>query len=58
MLLQVHDELLLEVPRSEVDALAPVVREVMEGAVTLDIPLDVDLKMGNDWESMTAIPRS
>jgi DNA polymerase-1 len=58
MLLQVHDELLLEVPRSEVDALAPVVREVMEGAVTLDIPLDVDLKTGTDWESMTPIPRT
>ena len=57
MLLQVHDELLLEVPRSEVARLAPVVREVMESAVTLDVPLDVDLKTGTDWESMTPIPR-
>ena len=58
MLLQVHDELLLEVPRSEVADLAPVVREVMESAVTLDVPLDVDLKSGTDWESMTPIPRA
>jgi DNA polymerase I-like protein with 3'-5' exonuclease and polymerase domains len=29
----------------------------MEGAVTLDVPLDVDLKTGTDWESMTPIPR-
>jgi DNA polymerase-1 len=55
MLLQVHDELLLEVPRSELSALAPVVREVMEGAVKLDVPLTVDLKSGDDWESLTPI---
>ncbi len=57
MLLSVHDEVLFEVPRSELGGLAPVVREVMEGAMTLDVPLDVDLKTGDDWESMTPIPR-
>ena len=57
MLLQVHDELLLEVPRDGLQALAPIVRELMEGAVSLDVPLDVDLKTGTDWESMTPIPR-
>jgi DNA polymerase-1 len=57
MLLSVHDEVLFEVPRDEVVALAPAVREVMEGAMTLDVPLDVDLKTGDDWESMTPIPR-
>nr|MBA3307534.1 DNA polymerase I [Chloroflexota bacterium] len=58
MLLSVHDEVLFEVPRSELAELAPVVREVMESAMTLDVPLDVDLKSGDDWESMTAIPRA
>ncbi len=57
MLLSVHDEVLFEVPRSELGDLAPVVREVMESAMTLDVPLDVDLKTGDDWESMTPIPR-
>ncbi|MDQ3447640.1 MAG: DNA polymerase I [Chloroflexota bacterium] len=57
MLLSVHDEVLFEVPRSELEGLAPVVREVMEGAMTLDVPLDVDLKTGDDWESMTPILR-
>ena len=57
MLLSVHDEVLLEVPRDDVPALAPVVREVMEGVLKLDVPLDVDLKVGDDWESMTPIPR-
>ena len=56
-LLQVHDELLLEVPRDEVERLVPVLREVMEGALTLDIALTVDIKAGDDWESMTPISR-
>jgi DNA polymerase-1 len=57
MLLSVHDEVLLEVPRELVDDLAPIVRETMESALTLDVPLDVDIKVGDDWESMTPIPR-
>jgi DNA polymerase-1 len=55
MLLQVHDELLLEVPRGEVKATAAIVREEMEGAVKLDVPLTVEMKSGNDWESLTPI---
>ena len=56
-LLQVHDELLLEVPRDEVDRLVPVLRDVMEHALPLDVPLTVDIKVGDDWESMTPISR-
>jgi DNA polymerase-1 len=57
MLLQVHDELLLEVPRDEVDRLVPLLRETMEGALPLTVPLTVDVKVGTDWESMTPISR-
>ena len=57
-LLQVHDELLIEVPRDELERLAPVVREVMEAAMPLDVPLTVDLKHGPDWESMTPLPQA
>jgi len=57
LLLQVHDELLLEVPRGEVERLVPVVRETMEGALVLDVPLTVDVKVGDDWESMTPSAR-
>jgi DNA polymerase I len=56
-LLQVHDELLLEVPRDEVDRLLPVLRDTMEGALPLDVPLTVDVKIGSDWESMAPISR-
>ena len=58
MLLSVHDEVLLEVPRAEVAGLAPIVREVMEGALKLDVPLDVDIKVGTDWESMRPLERA
>jgi DNA polymerase-1 len=57
MLLQVHDELLLEVPKDEVDRLVPLLRETMEGALPLTVPLTVDVKVGTDWESMTPMTR-
>ena len=57
LLLQVHDELLLEVPRDEVDRLVPMVRETMESALPLDVPLTVDIKVGDDWEGMTPLTR-
>jgi DNA polymerase-1 len=52
ILLQVHDELLLEVPKNELETIAFIVREEMEGAVKLDVPLTVDVKTGTDWESL------
>ncbi len=58
LLLQVHDELLLEVPRDEVERLVPAVRETMEEALRLDVPLTVDVKIGADWEAMTPAPRA
>jgi DNA polymerase-1 len=49
MLLQVHDELLFEVPTGEVDRLRALAVEVMESALPLDVPLKVDVKIGDDW---------
>jgi DNA polymerase-1 len=49
MLLQIHDELLLETPREELTNTAKMVRQVMEGVVSLAVPLVVDLKAGNNW---------
>jgi DNA polymerase-1 len=54
MLLQVHDELIFEVPSTEVDATLPVVRRVMEGgaepAVRLAVPLQVDARAAGNWD--------
>lgn len=58
MLLQVHDELLFETPRDEVGRLVPLVREAMETALPLDVPLTVDVKVGDDWESMAPLTRA
>ena len=52
MLLQVHDELVFECPADEVEKTARVVREVMEHAFTLDIPLGVEVRSGRNWEDM------
>ncbi|MDR2767605.1 MAG: DNA polymerase I [Treponema sp.] len=49
MLLQVHDELILECPEAAVEATAALVREEMEGAVTLSIPLRVSVETGRHW---------
>ena len=49
MLLQVHDELLFEAPPDEEKRLEVLAAEVMEGAMTLDVPLKVDVKVGADW---------
>ncbi|RMD58726.1 MAG: DNA polymerase I [Nitrospirae bacterium] len=49
MLLQVHDELLLEVPHKEVDIAKSMLKEEMEGAVQLLVPLKVDISVGKNW---------
>lgn len=54
MLLQVHDELIFEVPENEVEKTIPVVRDVMENAampaVSLSVPLQVDARAAHNWD--------
>jgi DNA polymerase I len=50
MILTVHDELLFEVPRAQAAEVAELVRDVMEHAVTLDVPLTVDVGIGENWK--------
>ncbi|MDP4943755.1 MAG: DNA polymerase, partial [bacterium Ellin6529] len=52
LILQVHDELLLEAPHGEVDRLVPLLIETMEGALALDVPLTVEAKVGPRWDEM------
>ena len=51
LLLQVHDELVLEVPPAELDRVGSMVREHMEGAAQLDVPLVVAIGVGDNWLS-------
>jgi DNA polymerase-1 len=49
MILTVHDELLFETPKDEAEDTAALVREKMEHAVKLDVPLDVDVGIAENW---------
>lgn len=52
MLLQIHDELLFELPAGQVKVFAPWVKKEMEHAVKLSVPLQVDVKAGANWQDM------
>jgi DNA polymerase-1 len=49
MLLQVHDELVFDVHNSELERIKPMIKEEMESAFVLDVPLEVDLGEGQNW---------
>jgi DNA polymerase-1 len=50
MILTVHDELVFEVPKSEADAVATIVRDRMQSAAALKVPLTVDVGIGPNWK--------
>lgn len=52
LILQVHDELVLEAPEAELEETSSLVKDIMEGALHLDAPLKVDLKHGCNWGEM------
>jgi DNA polymerase-1 len=49
MILQVHDELVFDAPEDEIDRLKPIVKQEMEGAIKLDVPVVVDFGVGDNW---------
>jgi DNA polymerase-1 len=49
MILQVHDELVFEVPLGEVTKIEPLVRKIMEGVYSLRVPIKVDINIGGNW---------
>ena len=48
-ILQIHDELIFEVPDNELDKFQKIVKKEMEGAFKLKVPLVVDLQIGKNW---------
>lgn len=50
MLMQVHDELVFEVKESELDSVTTKIRELMEQSMQLDVPLKVDVGIGDNWD--------
>src|SRR5262249_28200520 len=55
LILQVHDELVLEVPDAEIVPVAALVCEVMESAATLDVPLKTEARAGLNWTDMQPV---
>ncbi len=55
LLLQIHDELMVECPESEVTETLALIREVMENAIKLSIPLSTEAKVGKNWAEMTVV---
>lgn len=49
LVLQVHDELLIEAHHAEIDIVKEILREEMEQAASLDVPLEIDMHTGNNW---------
>ncbi len=52
MLVQIHDELLFEVPEAEVAEMESLVTEVMPNAFKLRVPVKIDVKLGKNWAEM------
>jgi DNA polymerase-1 len=52
MLLQVHDELIFEVPEAEREEVQGLVPQIMNTAIELSVPLKVDVKTGTNWGEM------
>ena len=55
MLLQVHDELIFEVPQDELTQTVPLIKGVMESAMKLDVPLVCDARAGDNWGDLKAV---
>jgi DNA polymerase-1 len=58
MLVQVHDELLFEIPPDDLARSQSKIKELMETAIPLRIPVVVDLKVGDNWSEMTPVAKS
>ena len=56
LVLQIHDELMLEVPRKDLPEVAEMVRSAMEGACELQVPLVVELEVGPNWRDVEPWP--
>ena len=50
LILQVHDELILDTPEDEIDKIAKLITDSMMGAANLDVPLEIDIGIGDNWD--------
>lgn len=55
MIMQIHDELVFDVPKVELKEIIEIVRDGMENVLKLDVPIKVDIKIGNNWLDMESV---
>ena len=53
MILQVHDELIFEVPNNEIEVMESILEEIMPYSISLNVPLGIEMKKGNSWGTLS-----
>ena len=48
--MQVHDELIVDTPKKEIDSVIAILTNSMMGAANLDVPLEIDVGIGDNWD--------